>query len=89
MSDAGVIIFDLEDAVSADGKVAARDLTASALRADSRPARYVRVNDLTTGLTAEDVAKTIGASPDGYVLSKCEGPQDLEQLAKLVLGHAP
>ncbi|WP_424830410.1 HpcH/HpaI aldolase/citrate lyase family protein [Ruegeria sp.] len=88
-SGADVIIFDLEDAVSSDGKAAARALTARALQSDSRPARYVRVNDLTTGLTAEDVAQTIGALPDGYVLPKCDGPRCIEQLAKLIRDHAP
>lgn len=88
-SDADVVIFDLEDAVSTDRKAAARDLTAAALRAPCRPARYVRVNDLRTGQTAQDVAQTIGAAPDGYVLPKCEGPQDIEDLAAIVRAHAP
>jgi len=50
----------------------------------ARPARYVRVNGLSTGMTMDDVASTIGANPDGYVLPKCEGPDDIEALARIV-----
>src|SRR5690606_2244532 len=46
--------------------------------------RYVRVNGLSTGLTEEDVATTVAAAPDGYVLPKCEGPADIEALSALI-----
>ncbi|WP_170765159.1 HpcH/HpaI aldolase/citrate lyase family protein [Ruegeria lacuscaerulensis] len=86
-SDADVVIFDLEDAVSPVNKDIARSLTYAALAGDSGPARYVRVNDFGTGRTEGDVAETIGAEPDGYVLPKCEGPQDIEKLAAIIRSH--
>lgn len=87
--DADVVIFDLEDAVTPKRKDVARALTQAALRKEVRPARYVRVNDLTTGRTAEDVAETIVGRPEGYVLPKCEGPHDIEALADLIRSHDP
>lgn len=87
--DADVVIFDLEDAVAADNKDTARSLTLAALRKQSQPARYVRVNDLSTGRTTKDVAETIEGNPDGYVLPKCEGPQDIEALAEIIRSHEP
>ena len=86
-SDADVVIYDLEDAVVPARKAAARSLTLDALSNEARPARYVRVNDLSSGHTAEDVARTIGGRPDGYVLPKCEGPHDIEALAKIIRSH--
>jgi citrate lyase subunit beta/citryl-CoA lyase len=88
-SDADVVIFDLEDAVALDMKDIARSLTSAALRKKAQPARYVRVNDLSTGRTAEDVAETIVGHPDGYVLPKCEGPNDIEILADMIRSHDP
>lgn len=88
-SNADVVIFDLEDAVAHDKKDVARSLTFAALRKRAQPARYVRVNDLSTGRTAGDVAETIAGRPDGYVLPKCEGPHDVEALAGLIRSHEP
>ncbi len=88
-SYADVVIFDLEDAVAPDRKDIARCLTTAALRKKAKPARYVRVNDLSTGCTAEDVAETIAGRPDGYVLPKCQGPQDIAALAELIRSHDP
>ena len=87
--DADVVIFDLEDAVAPPQKDVARSLVLSALRKEARPARFVRVNDLSTGRTAEDVAETIAGRPEGYVLPKCEGPQDIEALAAMIRSHTP
>lgn len=86
--DADVVIFDLEDAVAPPQKDVARSLVLSALRKEARPARFVRVNDLRTGRTAEDVAETIAGRPEGYVLPKCEGPQDIEALAAMIRSRA-
>ncbi|MBT3143843.1 CoA ester lyase [Phaeobacter gallaeciensis] len=86
-SNADVVIFDLEDAVSAGRKDIARSLTFDALSRTSRPARYVRVNDLASGYTAKDVEDTIAGKPDGYVLPKCEGPHDIETLAEMIRRH--
>lgn len=84
-----VVILDLEDAVASGRKDRARDLAADALRREAAPARFVRVNDLTTGRSEQDVAATIAGAPDGYVLPKCEGPDDIQRLAEMIRAHAP
>jgi citrate lyase subunit beta/citryl-CoA lyase len=86
---ADVVIFDLEDAVSPQRKAEARAMTAAGLQLQSGSARYVRVNGLDTGLTELDVAHTIAGSPDGYLLPKCEGPQDIDRLAGIIRSHNP
>lgn len=86
-SAADVVILDLEDAVATARKDEARSTAGTALKMPSRTARYVRVNDLTTGLTADDIAATISGRPDGYMLPKCEGPADIEALAALLRVH--
>lgn len=86
-SGADVLIIDLEDSVSAEHKPAARH-TASAFIADRRrettAAIYVRVNDLRTGLTHDDLAAVSGARPDGIMLPKCESGADVEQLSAML-----
>ena len=78
---ADTLIFDLEDAVAARDKPAARTRVATALDCDSDKKRFVRVNGLTTGWTEADLAAIVPAAPDGYVLPKCEGPEDIDRLA--------
>ncbi|WP_417680409.1 HpcH/HpaI aldolase/citrate lyase family protein [Roseibium sp.] len=87
-SGADVVILDLEDSVAADRKETARALVAESLSGLREPAVYIRVNDLTTGLTGQDVESTCGVRPDGYVLPKCEGPDDIERLAAMIRSHA-
>lgn len=50
-------------------------------------ARFVRVNALDTGLTEADVAATATTGLQGYVLPKCEGPDDIATLAALMDRH--
>ncbi|SEN80186.1 HpcH/HpaI aldolase/citrate lyase family protein [Palleronia pelagia] len=87
-SGADAVIFDLEDSVAPDAKDAARARTAEALAAPVTGAgRWVRVNALDTGRTDADVAATVGGGPDGYVLPKCEGAEDIASLAAMIDGH--
>jgi citrate lyase subunit beta/citryl-CoA lyase len=85
-SGADVIIFDLEDAVHPDAKPAARRLVAETLaeRAGGGPARYVRVNALDSAWCAGDLEAVLPARPDGIMLPKAEGPEDLHRLADLI-----
>jgi citrate lyase subunit beta/citryl-CoA lyase len=83
-SEADVVIIDLEDSVAAQDKEAARAITAEfipANRAGTRAAIYVRVNDLSTGLTDDDLAAVIAARPDGVMLPKSNGGRDIEDLS--------
>lgn len=86
-SGADALILDLEDLVGAGNKAAARRETAAFLAATARPKRYVRVNALSTGLAEADIICTADAPPDGYVLPKCEGPDDIEAFAALIQRH--
>jgi citrate lyase subunit beta/citryl-CoA lyase len=80
---ADVLIFDLEDAVALANKRAARDTLAAFLR-DHRTTItqlvFVRVNDLSTPDLLDDVAATIPFQPNGYVLPKCTGGDDVRTL---------
>lgn len=82
-SGADALIVDLEDSVAPERKVAARatarDFLQSAAGAQLR--LYVRVNDLGTEWVDDDIAAIMPAAPDGIMLPKCAGPQDVARLA--------
>ncbi len=80
-SGAGALILDLEDSVSAERKAVGREMAAAWLRSRSTPpACWVRVNAFETGLAMADLAAVVGARPDGIVLPKCAGAEDLVRL---------
>ena len=85
-SGADVVILDLEDAVHPDSKPAARRLVAEALanRSGATPAHYVRVNALDSVWCADDVEAVMPARPDGIMLPKPQGPEDLYRLDALM-----
>ncbi|MHA6684297.1 HpcH/HpaI aldolase/citrate lyase family protein [Mesorhizobium sp. A556] len=91
-SDADVVIVDLEDSVAPQNKVLARELASgfiAAHRRETRAAIYVRVNDLSTGLTDDDLAALVPVQPDGIMLPKSNGGRDVQQLsAKLRVSEA-
>lgn len=91
-SEADVVIVDLEDSVAAQNKAAAREVAAGYIaqhRADTKAIIYVRVNDLTTGLTDDDLAAVVRSKPDGVMLPKSNSGQDIQQLsAKLRVQEA-
>ncbi|SDX16363.1 HpcH/HpaI aldolase/citrate lyase family protein [Litoreibacter albidus] len=82
------IIFDLEDAVSPDEKVAARELLAETLRtADYGPRKcIVRVNGADTAWGADDLATFIDVAPDAILLPKVEDTATVADLAARVTG---
>jgi citrate lyase subunit beta/citryl-CoA lyase len=83
-SAADGVVLDLEDAVAASEKVAARPAARQALRTLHGPLRCVRVNAFETGLTAEDVAAVVCADLDAVVLPKVETVHDLRRLDRLI-----
>lgn len=87
-SGADVLIVDLEDSVSADNKQGARE-TATAFIASERngPSIYVRVNDLSTGLTDDDLAAVMKAAPAGVMLPKSNSADDVGRLAVRLRVH--
>lgn len=81
---ADAVIVDLEDSVAPGNKAAARDIAArfiAAHRHRTAAAIYVRVNDLSSGLTDDDLAALVPAKPDGIVLPKSNSGQDVQQLS--------
>ncbi|RWD71380.1 CoA ester lyase [Mesorhizobium sp.] len=89
-ADADVVIVDLEDSVAAANKGAARAVAAGFISNQRRrtgPTVYVRVNDLSTGLTDDDLAALVPAKPDGIMLPKSNSGQDVQQLAAKLRVH--
>ena len=81
---ADALILDLEDSVAPENKDTARDRTAAWLAEGAPMARLVRVNALSTGRTADDIAATAPGRPDGYVLPKCESLDDIVATAGMI-----
>jgi citrate lyase subunit beta / citryl-CoA lyase len=88
---ADALILDLEDAVSAARKAAARALTAQYVATTRllkpRPLLYVRVNALETAYWEEDLAGIMGSRPDGVLLPKARSGGDVHTLS-IALNHA-
>ena len=80
------IIFDLEDAVTPDEKVAARETLAQALKEGGYGNRYrvIRINGLDTEWGAEDARAAAAMDADAILLPKVGSPADLEALAAIV-----
>jgi citrate lyase subunit beta/citryl-CoA lyase len=89
-SETDVVIVDLEDSVAPANKQAARRIAAdfvTARRGGTRAAVYVRVNDLTTGLTDDDLAALVPVRPDGVMLPKSNGGPDVQLLSAKLRVH--
>ncbi|CAH0201748.1 CoA ester lyase [Roseomonas sp. CECT 9278] len=81
-SGADALILDLEDSVAASRRPVARGMVVDYLTAHTsrRPQLWVRINPLDTeGLT--DAAAVVRAAPDGLVVPKVNGPDDLLRLS--------
>jgi citrate lyase subunit beta/citryl-CoA lyase len=85
-SGADAVIFDLEDAVHPDQKAAARPLVIDALAngPGPAPARYVRVNALDSPWCEQDLEAVLPGRPDGIMVPKLAGPDDLHRLSELI-----
>ncbi|PZQ61660.1 MAG: CoA ester lyase [Sphingomonas taxi] len=88
---ADALILDLEDAVAATAKPAARDAVRAfvARAAGQGPRLFVRVNPLDSSFIAGDVAALAGATLDGVVLPKAEGRASVARLRALLPGDYP
>ena len=82
---ADALILDLEDAVSAPRKAAARPLAAQYIsdqrQREGRPRLYVRINALDTDHWQDDVASIVAARPDGVFLPKSRSGEDVHKLS--------
>jgi citrate lyase subunit beta/citryl-CoA lyase len=89
-SGADLVIIDLEDSVAPANKAGARATASAFIQALPRaaaPKVYVRVNDLSTGLTDADLAAVAAARPDGIMLPKCNAGADVSQLSAMLRVH--
>src|SRR3954453_7518463 len=78
---ADALILDLEDSIAPDQKLIARGITRGMLDArNPKQKAYIRVNALDTGLTLGDLAAVMPGRPDGIVLPKCAGVDDVNRL---------
>lgn len=79
---ADALIIDLEDSVVAEKKAEARGLTLAMLKSRPGPHQlYVRVNALDSDMTLTDLAAVMPGRPDGIVLPKSQGGDDVRQVA--------
>lgn len=89
-SGADVVIVDLEDSVAQQNKAHARAVAADfiAARRDATSASiYVRVNDLATGMTDDDLRAIIPVSPHGIMLPKSNSGADVQHLSTKLRVH--
>jgi len=80
------IILDLEDAVPLPDKTTARIMIRDSIKGVKFGGAYVfvRVNALTTNLTAEDLQSVVVEGLDGIMLAKAETKSDIEELDKMM-----
>lgn len=82
---ADALILDLEDAVSPENKPRARELVPAFLRERPKAKRtfeiWVRINPLDTELALSDLSAVVAAAPDGVMLPKANGPEDVLRLS--------
>lgn len=89
-SGADVVIFDLEDSVSAGAKQAARETVRESLdrllpeQRSSAPKLFVRVNALDTGLTSADLTAVMPGRPDGIMQPKTRSAADVHTLSAML-----
>ena len=78
---ADALILDLEDAVAPSRKPVAREMVPAFLKARPRGKRlsalWVRINPLDSGHALTDLAAIVAGAPDGIMLPKVNGPEDV------------
>ena len=84
--DVDAIIFDLEDAVTPDAKVEARDTLKAALKEGGYGARakIIRLNGLDSAWGREDAEAMKDAAADAFLLPKVGSAADVEALAAII-----
>ncbi|UUP17561.1 HpcH/HpaI aldolase/citrate lyase family protein [Nitratireductor thuwali] len=73
------VIFDLEDSAAPEEKATARERLRKLLSSDMRPSReiIIRINPLSSEWGTEDLLAARAMRPDGILLPKVEGPDDI------------
>ncbi|MGI9382021.1 MAG: HpcH/HpaI aldolase/citrate lyase family protein, partial [Methyloligellaceae bacterium] len=87
-SGADALIVDLEDSVVPSGKPAARGMVADFFAGlgdrGALPPLYIRVNDLTSGFAEADLDAVVPLGPDGLMLPKVRGGEDVRAVSEMV-----
>lgn len=85
---ADVVIVDLEDAVAPHRKADARPMARQWLEAHRQrlveggmKQRWARINALDTDMWREDLHAVMAGAPDGIMVPKAAGPEQMQQLA--------
>jgi citrate lyase subunit beta/citryl-CoA lyase len=80
------VIYDLEDAVSIDNKVAARQILADHLARERRSdiEAIVRINGMQTAFGEKDLAFVTALAPDAILIPKVESPQDIQAVVDVL-----
>jgi len=86
---ADALVFDLEDAVAPDQKVAARDLAVMAVRNGGygRREMVIRANGLDTEWAVDDLRAIAGSGADAVCLPKIESAEQVQRAAALLEQH--
>ena len=89
-SGADRVILDLEDAVTPEGKAAARSAIAEWMQANSQHADrvLVRINDVTTTWHSDDLALASAVQPRCIMLPKCEAAHQVATVLTCLPGDA-
>lgn len=84
---ADAVVLDLEDSVAPDHRPAARKKVRAFLEQRRSSVRthqlWVRINALDEA-ALEDLSAVVGGAPDGIVLPKIEGPDDIQRLGYML-----
>ena len=88
-SAADALILDLEDSVVPDRKNFAWEAVRDYLSGPRAKPVFVRVNPLGSAFISDDLTALDGAVPDGIVLPKAEGADDIKALEGLYPGQLP
>ena len=83
---ADVIVLDLEDAVPPSEKAAARETVRASIQSlhDAGKRVHVRINNLDTGLTRDDLAAVIGPGLQALLYPKAQSAQEVRDLDVLI-----
>ncbi len=89
-SGADVVVVDLEDSIAPQNKAYARTMAAdfiAARRDYTKAAIYVRINDLGTGITDDDLRAIMPVRPHGIMLPKSNSGMDVQHLSAKLRVH--
>lgn len=81
---AHTLVLDLEDSVAAEKLKGARQTVREFLlarRDRERQQLWVRINPLDTDKALDDLAQVMAGAPDGLLLPKCQGGEDIRRLS--------